>query len=584
MIKKILFICIFSLFGTLSYGTEFFVTNATELNTAINSAKPGDVIILKNGTWNNIVINFLNNGTENNPIILRAETQGQVIINGKSNLKIGGNYLIVDGLAFKDGYCSPGTSVIEFRASSSILSNYCRLTNTSIVDYNPNSDSIDYKWISLYGTHNRVDHCYLKGKKHMGTALVVWLPSDANNHKPNYHLIDSNYFAYRPVLYDNGGEIIRVGDSGTSLRDSYTTVEYNYFEECNGEIEIISNKSCENIYRYNTFKDCQGTLTLRHGNRCTVEGNFFFCGRKKDSGGVRIIGEDHKVINNYIQDADGNSMKSAITIINGVPNSPLNRYFQVKRAVVAFNTVVNSRVPLNIGAGKSSELTLPPLDCIVANNIFYSTTSPLVTFTDTPINMTWAGNIFYGTYTGFSQLPAGNYNVDPKIAKSSDNIYRLLSGSPAINASDINYSYVTEDMDGQLRIGVNDIGADEYSNEEISIRPMGPHNTGPAFMRAPTSVKKQADNLADEFYLYQNYPNPFNPSTVISYYLSAASLINIIVYDILGSEVIALYEGYKEEGFHQIEWNAGEILSSGIYFVVARTNNSTKTIKALFQK
>jgi len=48
------------------------------------------------------------------------------------------------------------------------------------------------------------------------------------------------------------------------MHDSRALVEENRFEGCRGEIEIISNKSCENVYRRNTFVDCEGTLTLRH--------------------------------------------------------------------------------------------------------------------------------------------------------------------------------------------------------------------------------------------------------------------------------------------------------------------------------
>ena len=104
----------------------------------------------------------------------------------------------------------------------------------------------------------------------------------------------------------------------------------NYFEHCNGETEIISNKSGENIFQYNTFFESEGTLTLRHGNRATVRGNFFFGNDKPNTGGVRIIGEDHKVYNNYFDGLRGTGNRSTITLMNGVSDSPLNRYFQVK--------------------------------------------------------------------------------------------------------------------------------------------------------------------------------------------------------------------------------------------------------------
>ena len=546
----------------------YYVRSASEISTAMQTALPGDTLLMATGTWTNQKIVFKGNGNSSKSIYLVAESPGNVVMSGTSTLRIGGNYLVVDGLSFKNGYSSSG-GVIEFKDDSGNESNYCRLTNTSIVDYNPSNTTTDYKWVSLYGTHNRVDHCYLKGKTHLGTTLVVWRSTT----RADYHLIDSNYFGQRPPFPENGAETIRVGTSDQSLSSSFTVVEYNYFEECNGETEIISSKSCENIYRYNTFKDCQGILTLRHGNRCTVEGNFFLCGNKTNSGGIRIIGEDHKVLNNYIENSYGESFKSAITIMNGVPNSPLNRYFQVKRALVAFNTVVNSRITLNLGAGKDSELTLPPLDCKIVNNVFYSNQSPLVTFTDNPINLTWSGNIFYGAAIGMT-LPVNNYNDNPQIIKSSDNLYRLTSTSPAINRSDTLFKPITKDMDGQQRIGIYDAGADEYSQDPIIIKPLTKNVVGPKWMQNPTSVE-ETTNIPSGFSLEQNYPNPFNPSTKISYSLNEESRVSLKVFDVLGKEVGEIVNEEKPAGSYTVDFDASR-LSSGIYFF--KLSNDERTI------
>ena len=59
--------------------------------------------------------------------------------------------------------------------------------------------------------------------------------------------------------------------------------------------EIISNKSCKNTYSDNGFYECKGTLTLRHGNDCLVTGNYFIGNNISQTGGVRIIGENHVV-------------------------------------------------------------------------------------------------------------------------------------------------------------------------------------------------------------------------------------------------------------------------------------------------
>ncbi len=170
----------------------------------------------------------------------------------------------------------------------------------AILDYSVPDKQTDTKWVSLYGSHNRVDHCYIRGKTNSGTTLVVWL-SD----QPNYHQIDHNHYDPRPALGFNDGETIRVGTSDWSMHNSFAVVEENNFEGCSGEIEIISNKSCENVYRNNTFVDCEGTLTLRHGNRCSVEGNFFLGHHKRETGGIRVNREDHKILDNYLEALQG---------------------------------------------------------------------------------------------------------------------------------------------------------------------------------------------------------------------------------------------------------------------------------------
>jgi len=370
--------------------TEFFVSSAAEITNVMGQAQPGDTLTMTSGIWTDQHIIMIGNGTENNPILLRAETPGYVVLNGTSNLRIAGDYLVVDGLYFKDGYSASG-AVIEFR-NGGLHSHYSRLTNTAIDNYNPASNLTNYKWISLYGQYNRVDHCYFKGKNHNGTTLVVWLDS-----QPNYHQIDYNYFAYRPELGFNGGETIRIGTSDWSMFDSYTIVENNYFEYCNGEIEIISNKSCNNTFRYNTFYECKGTLTLRHGNFATVESNFFLGNFKSSTGGVRVIGEDHLIYNNYFQDLKGDGLRAALPVMNGVPDSPLNRYFQVKRARILFNTFVNCNETFIIGAGKDSEKTLPPEDCVIANNVV-KTTTQMVDHEDTPINLVYEGKTHSGKF------------------------------------------------------------------------------------------------------------------------------------------------------------------------------------------
>ncbi|UCH63886.1 MAG: polysaccharide lyase 6 family protein [Fidelibacterota bacterium] len=469
---------------SLIRGADYRVSNATEVRSAGALAQPGDTLTMTNGTWKDARLLFKGEGTAERPILLRAETPGLVILTGTSTLRVAGSHLIIDGLYFRDGYSRSG-AVIEFRNGNGNVSRNCRLTNTAIVNYNPPEREKDYKWVSLFGSHNRVDHCYFRGKNHTGTTLVVRLSS-----KPNYHLIDYNYFAHRPPLGKNGGETIRVGTSQWSMYDSYTAVEHNYFERCNGEHEIISSKSCGNIYRYNTFYECAGALTLRHGNNCKVVGNYFIGNRADSTGGVRVIGENHKVYNNYFQDLAGTRSCSALSIMNGVPDSPLNRFFQVINAQIVFNTFVNCRKSIVLGYGADEEKTLPPVNVWLANNLVLGgNDEALITVVDEPLELIWQGNIMYGAPSGIS-MTMGITITDPLLIPSENGLWRPGRNSPVINQAMGDCPFVSEDMDGQPRDSAKDVGADEVSDEPKIRGPLTADDVGPTWWPLPSETSR----------------------------------------------------------------------------------------------
>src|SRR5690606_16323457 len=138
------------------------VTTIAELNTAIKKAVAGDVIIMKDGVWKDVTIIVKGTGTKEKPITLQAQSPGGVIISGKSSLQLSGEYLVIDGLHFKDGY-SPTGSLIKFN-SAGVPANYSRITNIVISEFNrPREDGSDV-WISLFGKNNSVDHPFFHGK------------------------------------------------------------------------------------------------------------------------------------------------------------------------------------------------------------------------------------------------------------------------------------------------------------------------------------------------------------------------------------------------------------------------------------
>jgi hypothetical protein len=87
------------------------------------------------------------------------------------------------------------------------------------------------------------------------------------------------------------------------------------------------------------------------------------------------------------------------------------------------------------------------------------------------------------------------------------------------------------------------------------------------------SMAKQAiqqNELPTTFAFYSNYPNPFNPETEIKFDLPEPARVKIVIYDLLGREIVNLFDGMKEAGYHSVRWNSGNQrgnkLSSGIYF------------------
>ena len=473
------FILTFLLFTSQINARQKLVTNASQINGV--AWLPGDTIVMTNGIWLNQAIVFKSSGNPSQPIVLQAQIPGQVILSGTSHINFSGNNLEVNGLHFKNGNLST-SEIISFRTSPSEFANNCRLTNCAIVDCNPADSSVDTKWVSLYGANNKVDHCSFQNKTNMGTLLVVWLTAGI---VPN-HIVDQNYFGYRNSNVDstgaalNGQEIIRLGDSSTSMQTAGIQVTNNFFEHCNGEIETISTKSCGNYFSNNVFFECQGMLTLRHGNGSTVDGNYFFGNKNSNSGGVRIIGENHKVYNNYFEKLGGSGFRSAICIVRGKLNSLANEYFQVKNALVAFNTMVDCSNVFTINYNSSSTYTMPPIGTVISNNNVYNTsgsnTNINISQTDPTMDITWNNNLMnQGKYVNFTAT--GNQVItgkDPKLALTgtSTNIYEPGGSSALLSYTTTDYPEIAVDIRGRNRGAVAKIaGCSQTTGTTTRIMP-----------------------------------------------------------------------------------------------------------------
>ncbi len=80
----------------------------------------------------------------------------------------------------------------------------------------------------------------------------------------------------------------------------------------------------------------------------------------------------------------------------------------------------------------------------------------------------------------------------------------------------------------------------------------------------PVGVEEKIET-PQQFVLYQNYPNPFNPRTTIAFDLPSSGEVKLMVYDLMGREVLTLLHEFRNAGHHQVELDATS-LSSGAYF------------------
>ncbi len=462
-------IIILLLGGCQSRSNKSMVDDIDQLTDAIRSSRPGNEIVMKNGVWKDVKIRFVGTGTESNPIVLRAETPGKVFIEGVSDLKFGGEYLKVSGLHFRNGY-TPSNAVVEFRLNSDTLANNCRITQCVIEDFNqPSRDKAD-RWVQFWGRHNQMDRCYLAGKSNRGPTVRVDI--QGNESIRNFHQIVNNHFGTRLPKGGPSAETIQLGVSSTSMSPSNTLVANNFFEECNGEVEVISSKTNYNEFRNNVFYKSEGSLVMRHGNYCIVDGNYFIGDKTSNyMGGIRIINTGHWVTNNYFINLKGTEFRSPLAIMNGIPRSPLNRYNQVTDVVVAHNTWINCKSPWQLGVGSnvSQKDVLPPSEIrsarpirtLVANNIIFNKEgdpNPIVTH-DEIDGIEFRNNLIDNNGQDFNVID-GLEVASLEFTKLTEDIL-----APSESISDFepydgfDFENITEDLFGYTRSQRNVVGA-----------------------------------------------------------------------------------------------------------------------------
>ncbi|MDJ0716024.1 MAG: chondroitinase-B domain-containing protein [Prochloraceae cyanobacterium] len=442
---------------------KIFVSDASQIDSAIASANPGDTIVLKNGVYENVNV-FLNTPG----ITFRAETAGKVTFTGESDIYIQNDFITVSGFVF-DNINTGDLPIVHF-----VGAEYSRFSNNSFINSGL-EDKDRIVQLRTESSFNRVDRNLMTGNDSIGIAVSGTRSTSRRRESAEqlsnwYNTIDRNYIKDIPYPGGNvnGKEAIQLAQLSSSNDLGIigrNIAEYNLLENVDYDPEVISIKSNENFVRYNTINGSEnGGLVLRAGDRNLIEGNYIF----NTDNAIRINGSNNEILNNYVDGADrGLRLRQRDASTNNT---------------IANNTFLNTE---DNGIQSSPEPAVP-WNANIYNNIWQASEGNLIDSSLSLSEVNWGGNIVNptGSATVGTLLPAGVTQTDPQLVRDG-RIFRPSATSPAIDGG-VPVPGVTQDIERQPRDARIDIGADELSTAPVENAPLTPNEAGPFWSNGQT--------------------------------------------------------------------------------------------------
>lgn len=442
-------------------------------------------------------------------------------------------------------------------------------------------------------SHNRISYNEIGPKRGFGAVVIYDGAGHSGGSISQYDIIEYNYFHSISPRVSNGLEAIRLGLSSLSLNSGFVTIQYNLFDGLNGEDEIISVKSSDNIVRYNTIINSYGGIVSRHGNRNSFYGNFIVGdGVTPGRSGFRIYGNDHKIYNNYMESLTdriirldggthddggdggtnpvvrwgGASEQSArLSDLSAAERTELLRgHWRQYNVEIYHNTIVNvGNDTTSIAIGGR---TYQPVGTKIYNNIVFSNAGIIFNETNAVLGMSsnerpqYLGNIVDGIAAVSNNALVTNTvrHEELKLIRSNDGLIRLSALSPAVDAAVAPY-YAWEDIDGQPRY-IPDAGADEYNpglsviNRPLTAADVGPQasttppvvieKTGLSSLTINSSAALQPSFDSDTAYYTMTLPAEINSLSVTPTAFAATALITV---SMDGSQPKAVSSGQSSE-------------------------------------
>jgi len=417
------------------------------------------------------------------------------------------------------------------------------------------------------------------------TSCYIRIPFIVNT--SNYSSIKSLLLSIRYddgfVAYLNGKEV--------AAANAPTNLQWN--SASSGSHEAGTGPIIFNISEYlSNLKEGENILAIHALNTATSSTDFIITAELKASDNPTSTISSSAIRYNDPVTLDGSVHINARTYYNGEWSATTDQYLILPENYHDIKITEIHYHPVNYGTIDKSELEFIELKntgtstlCLEGlqfiDGIEYEFTSEIQLKSKEFIVLASNSDIFYSRYRfmPFDEYQGQLDNSGERlvlISKENDTLcsitYSNINGWPDV-ADGIGYSLVPTEYDPE-----NDQDSPEFWRASYHIG----GSPGADDLLIPASVEDiSASQL---FTLNQNYPNPFSNYTNITYSLLQESEVQLVVYNIVGQQVIKLVDLRQSPGSYSVEWDGldqnGRAIANGIYFyrIIVRGQNRSSAI------
>ncbi len=188
---------------------------------------------------------------------------------------------------------------------------------------------------------------------------------------------------------------------------------------------------------------------------------------------------------------------------------------------------------------------------------------------------------------------SGFYGRAAEVATGPGTVVEVTVLGDAVEGLDVEFSRATN-ADGEVVGRWSSIPLNEGRRQVLELTLGG----GARIVRVaslasaePVAAAKPAfaaETVPEASGLAPNSPNPFNSATLITYHLSGAGPVKLVIYNVLGQPVRTLVDESRASGAYRVMWDArddgGVLLSTGVYIARLTYPGGAQTQRLLYLK